>query len=109
MMLSLLMLAQAATAAPPPPAQVPIFSTVAPPQEAIDNRWNGNVKADLTVSAEGRVTACKIVQSSGHRVLDDFTCNVLVMRARFTPAKDKDGNPVESHYLTPPITYKFGN
>jgi len=31
-----------------------------------------------------------------------------MMRARFTPAKDKDGKPIESHYLTPPITYKFG-
>jgi protein TonB len=111
MILTLLLLAQATTAAPPPPAQdhvVPLFSVEEVPEEAVRYGWSGVAKADLTITPEGRVSACTIVQSTGHKLLDDFTCKVLMMRARFTPAKDKDGKPVESHYLTPPITYKFG-
>jgi len=111
MIVSLLVLAQAATVAPPPAAQdhvVPLFNVNEVPEEALRYGWSGVVKADLTITPEGRVSACTIVQSTGHKLLDDFTCKVLMMRARFTPAKDKDGKPIESHYLTPPITYKFG-
>jgi len=110
MMLSLLMLAQAATAAPPPPAQKAPPTTVTEganyPVEAVREGMEGTVRADLTVTAAGTVSACKIVQSTGHRLLDEFTCKNL-MRAKFTAAKDDNGNPVESHYLTPPIVFKL--
>ena len=112
MMLSLLMLAQATTAAPPPAAQghpVPIFSGEDYPREAAEENWHGTARADLTISPDGQVTACKIVQSTRHKLLDDYTCKMLMTRARFTPARDKDGNPIESHFITPPITYAIRN
>jgi len=112
MIVSLLVLAQAATAAPPPPAQdhvVPIFSGNDYPREAAEEGWHGVARADLTISPDGQVTACKIVQSTRHKLLDDYTCKMLMTRARFTPAKDKDGKPIESHFITPPITYSIRN
>jgi len=113
MMLSLLLLAQAATAAPPPgqisAAGTGTFSAPALPDQAVRFGWTGTARADLTISPEGRVSGCKIVQSTRHQVLDDYVCKMLMTRARFTPAKDKDGKPIEGHFLTPPISFKYGN
>jgi TonB family protein len=112
MILSLLLLAQAATAAPPPSSQnqTPTFS--APdqvPEEAIRWGWNGTARADLTITPKGHVSACKIVQSTGHKLLDDHVCKTMLTRARFKPATDNEGKPIESHFITPPIVFKFGN
>jgi protein TonB len=89
-----------------PPAKVQSLYTYQDyPEEAVRNHWQGQVVADLMISPEGAVTGCRIVQSSGHQVLDDATCDLMVKRARFTPARNKDGKPIESHYRTPPITW----
>lgn len=108
-MLSLLFVAQALTMSPPakPPGSHPkvLFSYEDYPAEAVRNHWQGTVIADLTVSAAGRVTACKIVKSSGHAVLDDATCNIIIQRATFNPARDANGKPIEDHVQTPPIAW----
>jgi protein TonB len=76
------------------------------PPEALRNGWQGDVVADLTVSPAGRVSACQIVESSGHKVLDDATCDLL-KRAVFTPATDSNGKPIEDHVRTPPIKWRL--
>jgi protein TonB len=97
----------------PPPQLLPgpvfrtLFSVDDYPKEAVRHGWQGNVVVDITVSAEGQVSACKVVQSSGHQVLDDATCRIMFERARFIPAKDKDGKPVEDHFRTPPVTWRL--
>jgi TonB family protein len=95
--------------APPPDGSgsppKPLFSRDDYPTEARANRWQGKVVADLTISAEGRVTACTIVQSSGHAVLDQKTCDILRSRATFKPARGANGRPVEDHIRTPPIAW----
>jgi protein TonB len=73
------------------------------PMEARRSLWSGTVIADLTINARGAVDDCKIVQSSGHKLLDDTTCSILLKRARFKPARDKDGNAVEDTIRTPEI------
>lgn len=112
MMLTLPMLAQAAAAAPPPSGQKRPATTVTAsanyPRIAAENGWQGTARADLTVSATGAVTACKIVQSTQHRLLDDFVCDNL-MRTKFTPAKDENGKPIEGHFVTPPIRFVLRN
>lgn len=60
---------------------------------------DGVVSAELSISATGRVTACTIVQSSGHGVLDEHTCKLLVERARFKPATDENGQLVAGTYV----------
>jgi protein TonB len=112
-MLLLVGLVQAAIAQscpPPPPSKGPkvgLFSYEDYPSEAVRNHWQGTVIADLTISPDGRVSACRIIQSSGHKVLDDATCGIMSRRAFFTPARDNQCNPIESTYRTPPIQWRL--
>jgi protein TonB len=84
-----------------------LFSMDDYPIEAVQHRWQGTVVADVTVSAEGRVSACKIVQSSGYDVLDAKTCEIMTKRARFVPAKDAQGRPTVDVVRTPPIVWRL--
>jgi periplasmic protein TonB len=77
------------------------------PAEAVRNHWEGVVRAQLSIDPEGRVVGCSIIQSSGHKVLDDATCNIIMRRARFTPALDQNCNPVPDTFITPPITWRL--
>ncbi len=45
----------------------------------------------VVVAANGRVSACEIVRSSGHPGLDAATCKAVTARARFEPATDENG------------------
>lgn len=58
----------------------------------------GTAKFDLTVSAKGRVTDCRITASTGHSVLDEATCRLITRRARFEPATDAAGVDVAGTY-----------
>jgi periplasmic protein TonB len=94
--------------APPPPPPPPV--TVVPPrsatgdlqglfrgedypQAAIQADQQGTVTVRLTVGTNGRVASCNVSSSSGSRALDSATCRILQSRARFTPARDNQGNP----------------
>jgi protein TonB len=83
------------------------FSVDDYPKEAIRHRWQGTVVADIAVSAEGRVSDCRIVQSSGHAVLDNKTCEIFFTRARFVPAKDAQGRPTVDVLRTPPVVWRL--
>lgn len=98
-----LMLAAAQTAfvAPPPhraQPRVPLHAYVARddyPASARQRAEEGTATFDLAVGPYGRVTHCTIVQSSGSGALDNASCRILRSRARFTPARDAHGNPVD--------------
>lgn len=85
----------------------PLFFDGDYPAEARRNGWEGSVIADLTVTPEGRVSKCVIVQGSGHAILDSATCAILTTRAKFDPARDRGGNPVEDVVRTPPINWSL--
>jgi len=99
------LIAIAQTSSPSP--SHPIFTAADYPPEAIRNHWEGVVVADLSISVEGRPTACRIVQSSGHKVLDDATCDLIMHRAKFAPAKDAAGNSTTDTFRTPPVTWRL--
>ena len=84
----------------------PIFHADDYPMEARRNLWTGAVIADLKINEHGTVDECTIVESSGHKLLDDTTCSILVKRARFKPARDKDGNAVVDTFRTPEIGWE---
>jgi protein TonB len=84
-----------------------LFSYEDYPKEALKHHWEGTAVADLSISREGVVRACRIVQSSGYEVLDSKTCEIMTRRARFIPARDSDGNPVEDVIQTPPISWRI--
>jgi protein TonB len=96
-------------ATPPTPYVAPV-PVVVPPQRARANlnsyfsaddypaaalRGNdqGTTGFSLTIGANGRVEACSVTSSSGSAALDQATCRILRSRARYTPARDQNGNP----------------
>ena len=66
------------------------------PREAIGRNESGAVVIRLMVEADGRISDCSVVLSSGHPQLDDRSCQVARRRARGYPAIGPDGNPVAS-------------
>jgi periplasmic protein TonB len=108
-----LALAQIVITGPPPPGPPPsraqhgIFSGYDYPSEAVRNRWEGTVVVDLLVSGDGSPKSCSILKSSGHQLLDDTTCNLIMTRAKFIAAKDKAGNAVESRYRPPSVEWRL--
>jgi len=86
---------------PPPPERArpraPLASYILPqdyPPGAVLARTQGMVAYGLRIDPQGRVTACRIVASSGSAALDEATCRILRSRARYMPARDAQGNPV---------------
>jgi protein TonB len=63
------------------------------PTEALQQERGSTVAVELSVDAEGRPTACRIVLSSKFAPLDARTCDVFRERARYVPARDATGNP----------------
>jgi protein TonB len=108
--------------APPPPPLPPrkvvsaqsakgdlrsLFSADDYPASAQSSGAEGTVRASLTIGPDGRVTGCNITQSSGNGALDSATCNILRRRAKFTPARDSNGNPTSDTIATPSIIWRL--
>jgi TonB family protein len=72
-----------------------LFSTDDYPLAAISRSEEGSVKAELVISPAGRVDSCRILESSYSAALDVATCAIMQRRARYTPARDNMGRPVE--------------
>ena len=63
------------------------------PARAIRDETEGSVGVRVTISAQGRVTACSVTSSSGSSVLDEAACDGMTRYARYNPALDDAGNP----------------
>ena len=107
--LFILQLAVTTGPVPPPPRKegkiYQLFSNDDYPPEATANGWEGVVVVDLIIRADGQPRSCRIAQSSGHQVLDVKTCEIMIQRARFVPARDSNGRAVEDTFRTPPIKW----
>lgn len=84
-----------------------LFSADDYPAEAQRKGEEGTVQVDLTVGSEGRVSTCKVIRSSGSPILDSATCRILQHRARFTLARDANGNSISDVVRTPPIVWRL--
>jgi TonB family protein len=71
------------------------------PPEAQRAGQQGRVVTLIQIDAAGKVTNCRVVDSSHFPALDDGTCRVLLDRGRYRPAKDTGGQPVASWALQP--------
>jgi TonB family protein len=58
----------------------------------------GRTTFRVIVGRDGRVTYCEIRESSGWPALDQATCSIVTRRARFSPATDRRGEPIEASY-----------
>lgn len=94
---------------PPPPA----FTPVGPRPRNNVQSWitaedysrreltrgnEGTARYRLVVGSDGRVDACEITASTGHRSLDRNTCRLLRRNARFNAATDGSGAQVVGTY-----------
>jgi periplasmic protein TonB len=88
------------TAAEQGPSPTPLgdpsswISTADYPAAASAAGQEGRTVFALDVDNKGRVTGCRVIQSSGSALLDNTTCSSMVVNARFKPAKGADGKPV---------------
>src|SRR5438552_6090505 len=102
--------------APPPPRKTQsatsakgdlrtLFSTDDYPPAALSAGVGGTAQAELTIDASGRVVGCNLIRCTGNGALDSATCNILRRRAKFTPARDSNGNATSDTLRTPPIVW----
>jgi TonB family protein len=75
-----------------------LFAVSDYPAEAAKQGAQGITDFRLHVTAAGNVEKCDIERSSGSAALDQVTCQVIMKRARFRPAVNDAGNPVDSVY-----------
>lgn len=68
------------------------------PARALREEREGTTRFRVTIGADGRVTDCQITGSSGSPDLDEAACRNITRRARFTPARDGEGNPTTGTY-----------
>lgn len=66
----------------------------------------GIMRMRVIVTEEGTVESCTIVKASNTTRLESPACEVM-KRARFEPARDAEGKPLRSYYVTA-ITYRMG-
>jgi protein TonB len=68
------------------------------PAKALREHREGTTYFTVTVGTDGRAKDCVITKSSGSADLDEAACEMIVRRARFDPATDEHGKPVEMPY-----------
>lgn len=69
-----------------------LFSSADYPRWEIEDAKEGVTGFSVEVGPDGRVGNCTVISSSGSDVLDIATCRILHTRARYTPARDADGD-----------------
>ena len=84
-----------------------LFSADDYPAAAQAAEAQGTAQATLTISPSGQVIGCSLVRSTGNGALDSATCNILRRRAKFTPARDSNGQPTTDTVTTPPIVWRL--
>jgi hypothetical protein len=69
------------------------------PRADLASENEGTTTFLLNVGANGSATGCRIIDSSGFPSLDKRTCELLLGRTAFHPARDGAGGPVPSFYV----------
>lgn len=87
----------AATASTPLLAQLVTVQLSYPPA-ALRAGQEGTVEYEVRISKDGRVTSCRVTQTSGAAILDRETCAQLRQSAHFKPAINTDGKAVASTF-----------
>jgi hypothetical protein len=73
------------------------FSDSDYPAVAVQREASGTVGWRLAIGADGVPTGC-IITSPADPDLDQATCRILMSRAHFSPARDRDGRPVAGSF-----------
>jgi protein TonB len=68
------------------------------PQIAVRNGWEGRVLVEMRLEGDGRLSAVRLLEGSGHAVLDDATIDAVQRAAPFPPV---------ARVLTVPVEYRL--
>lgn len=60
------------------------------PRLALHMRWEGTTTFSVDIGPDGRARHCTVAESSGHAILDEAACKLIVGRFRFSPARNQD-------------------
>ncbi|HEX5237129.1 MAG TPA: energy transducer TonB [Sphingomicrobium sp.] len=85
-----------------------IFSSDDYPRLALRRGQAGAGQYLLLVDETGKVAGCQVLLATGAPVLDTMACSIIEDRAKFTPARDRNGKPVRSTVVTPRIIWSLG-
>jgi protein TonB len=69
------------------------------PENLRETRQGGELELTYRVNIDGRVSECRITQSSGIPALDARTCRLITERFRFRPSRNASGRPVPSYII----------
>jgi len=69
------------------------------PGGAIFSRQVRRTTVRVTVGIDGRVRDCVPVVGSGDRAIDLRSCALMTQRARYAPARDREGHPTEAQTI----------
>ncbi|MEO5808574.1 MAG: TonB family protein [Sphingomicrobium sp.] len=87
--------------ATPAEPKTPLFMLFSPddyPYKALMQSRGGEPLVMLVIDPAGAVKSCQVIESSGTESLDARTC-LVVAHAKFSPARDKAGEPMQSLYF----------
>lgn len=62
------------------------------PKRALAAGEQGLVGFTIRLDKAGHPTNCEVTYSSGHRLLDEDTCQLMLIHGVFTPVQDGEGN-----------------
>lgn len=99
--------ASSAVAVPPEPFKDvrSLYTPADYPADALRSELEGAVQVMLLIDETGKTRSCEVVQREGAPVFEAMACQVLLERARFTPAKDLRGKPLRATYTSPVIRF----
>lgn len=68
------------------------------PRDLIAKGVQGVIQFRLSIDAQGKVSDCRIQQSTRPAEFDRRVCQIMAKRGRFDPALDAAGNPISSYW-----------
>lgn len=97
-------------AVPPQPVKDvrTLYTAADYPADAQQLRLEGTVQVMLLIDETGKTRSCEVIKREGAPVFEAMACQVLIERARFTPAKDIRGKALRSTYMSPTIRFVLG-
>jgi len=66
------------------------------PPRALKAREQGKVGFSLVVEPDGSLGSCEITESSGSKVLDNETCELILRHAHLNPVRNADGRAIRA-------------
>jgi protein TonB len=67
----------------------------------------GSVRVKVAIGADGVPIRCRILQSSGYADLDQGTCDVVMGRGHFAPARDTAGHAIPAIWNSPRVRWQL--